>query len=330
MSTDTPELSIIIVNWNSTAYLIQCVESIYAHCRGVKHEIIVVDNCSPNRDVRKVNERFPAVKLIESPVNLGFSRANNLGFGASRGEFVVFLNPDTLLTNPAFDLMLAQVRSYPSLGAVGCTLLNGDGSIQTSAIQTFPTIINQLLDIDFIRNLFPGCPLWNIKPLFAGGDRPSAVEVISGACLMLRREVFAQVQQFSEEYFMYSEDLDLCYKVAQAGYTNLYIPQAKIIHYGGKSSAQNGADRLQWRSRLIYTAKHHGSANQMVYRLAMVSAALFRMGLLPIWMVFCGKARRQSAFTALAKWWMVLKTMTTYWEREEVVNCVAAEVAKGH
>jgi len=324
-----PDLSIIFVNWNSTEYLIECVESICANTKCIEFEIIVVDNCSPNGDVGEVKRRFPDVLLIESSVNLGFSRANNLGFRASRGEFVVFLNPDTLLINPAFDLMLAQVRSYPSLGAVGCTLLNGDGSIQTSAIQTFPTIINQLLDIDFVRNIFPGCPLWNIKPLFAGGDRPSAVEVISGACLMLRREVFAQVQQFSEEYFMYSEDLDLCYKVAQAGYTNLYIPQAKMIHYGGKSSAQNGVSRLQWRSRLIYTAKHHGSAYQMVYRLAMVSAALFRMGLLPIWVGFCGKARRQSAFTALAKWWMVLKTMTTYWERGEAVNCSTAEGAKG-
>lgn len=325
----TPDLSIIFVNWNSTDYLIESVESIYANTKSIQFEIIVVDNCSPKADVGEVKRRFPDVILIESPVNLGFSGANNLGFRASRGEFVVFLNPDTLLINPAFDLMLAQVRSYPSLGAVGCTLLNGDRSIQTSAIQTFPTIINTLLDIDFIRNLFPACPLWNIKPLFAGGDQPSRVEVISGACLMLRREVFAAVGQFSEEYFMYSEDLDLCYKVAQAGYTNLYVPQGKIIHYGGKSSAQNGASHIQWKSRLIYAAKFHGSAYQMIYRLAMAGAAIIRMSLLLIWAAVCGRKRRHSALGSLAKWWMVLKTMMTYWERKETLNQVAAEGAKG-
>jgi N-acetylglucosaminyl-diphospho-decaprenol L-rhamnosyltransferase len=319
-----PDLSIIFVNWNSTDYLIESVESIYANTKSIQFEIIVVDNCSPKGDVGDVKRRFPDVLLIESPVNLGFSGANNLGFRASRGEFVVFLNPDTLLINPAFDLMLAQVRSYPSLGAIGCTLLNGDRSIQTSAIQTFPTIINQLLDIDVIRNLFPGCPLWNIKPLFAGGDQPSVVEVISGACLMLRREVFAQVGQFSEEYFMYSEDLDLCYKVAKAGYTNLYVPQGQIIHYGGKSSAQNGASRLQWKSRLIYAAKFHGSGYQVIYRMAMAGAALLRMGLLLIWTVVCGRSRRPSALAALAKWWMVLKTMTTFWEKKEALSQVTA------
>ena len=114
-----PDLSIIFVNWNSTDYLIESVESIYANTKSIQFEIIVVDNCSPKGDVGEVKRRFPDVLLIESPVNLGFSGANNLGFRASRGEFVVFLNPDTLLINPAFD----ACHTNSTCGEFSCKIL---------------------------------------------------------------------------------------------------------------------------------------------------------------------------------------------------------------
>ncbi|MGB6869454.1 MAG: glycosyltransferase family 2 protein, partial [Acidobacteriaceae bacterium] len=181
------DLSIIIVNWNSTAWLLKCLESVYAQTHETTFEIIVVDNASPDGDVGIVKERYPDVVLIESSENLGFAGANNLGSRSASGEYVVFLNPDTVLLNPAFDLMLRQAHSLPSLGAAGCTLLNEDESIQVSCIQTFPTILNQLLDMEVLLHRFPACPLWNIAPLFAGGTEPSRVEVISGACVLFRR-----------------------------------------------------------------------------------------------------------------------------------------------
>ncbi len=148
------DLSIIIVNWNSTAWLLKCLESVYAQTHETAFEVVVVDNASPDGDIGIVKQRYPEVVVIESPVNLGFAGANNLGFRMSRGENVVFLNPDTELISPAFDLMLKQVRSLPSAGAVGCTLLNEDQSLQISCIQTFPTILNQLLDLDFFSIAF--------------------------------------------------------------------------------------------------------------------------------------------------------------------------------
>jgi hypothetical protein len=323
------DLSIIIVNWNSTAYLLKCLESIYAQTHETAFEIIVVDNASPDGNVGIVKQQYPDVVLIESPLNLGFAGANNLGFRASRGEYVVFLNPDTVLRNAAFDLMLRQVRSLPSLGAAGCTLLNEDLSLQTAAIQTFPTIVNQLLDLDVLRNRFPGCSLWNIAPLFAGGTEPSRVEVISGACVLFRREVFAEIGQFSEEYFMYAEDLDLCYKAAQGGFTNYYIPQGQIIHYGGKSSVRRRAVVMKWRSILQYVAKHRGYGYQLVFRAAMACSALGRLALLLAAAALSRGARRNSARDALLKWWLILGTMVTHLAPQPQAESLSIKGAQG-
>jgi GT2 family glycosyltransferase len=323
------DLSIIIVNWNSTAYLLKCLESVYAQTHETAFEIIVVDNASPDGNIGIVKQQYPDVVLIESPVNLGFAGANNLGFRASRGEYVVFLNPDTVLRNAAFDLMLRQVCSLPSVGAAGCTLLNEDQSLQTAAIQTFPTIVNQLLDLDVLRNRFPACSLWNIAPLFAGGTEPSRVEVISGACVLFRREVFAQIGQFSEEYFMYAEDLDLCYKAAQGGFTNYYIPQGQIIHYGGKSSVRQRAVVMKWRSILRYVAKHRGYSYQLVFRAAMACGALGRLALLVAAVAVSRGARKNSARNALLKWWLILGTMVTHLTPKQQVESLSTEGAQG-
>jgi hypothetical protein len=323
------DLSIIIVNWNSTAYLLKCVESVYAQTHETAFEIIVVDNASPDADVGIVKQQYPDVVLMESGANLGFAGANNLGFRSSVGEYVVFLNPDTVLVNPAFDLMLRQVRALPSPGAAGCTLLNEDQSIQTSCIQMFPTILNQLLDLNLLQMRFPACPLWNIAPLFAGGTEPSRVEVISGACVLFRREVFAQVGQFSEDYFMYAEDLDLCYKAARGGFTNYYIPQGRIIHYGGKSSVRRRAVLMKWRSILQYVAKHRGAGYQLAFRAVMACSALARVALLLGASAVSRGTRRNSARGALLKWWLILGTMVTRVERKQPIKNVATEGATG-
>lgn len=309
------ELSLIIINWNSTAYLRECIASIYVHTIGVAFEIIVVDNASPDGDVDVLKEQFPGIILIKSPNNVGFARANNLGFKASTGRYVVLLNPDTLLLNSAFNLMLRQASSVQSPGVMGCTLLNEDRSIQTTAIQTFPNIINQLLDANFLRDRFPSCRLWDISPLFSSKTGPRSVEVISGACLMLRREVFVRVGLFSEDYFMYAEDLDLCYKAVCAGFVNYYLPEGKILHYGGKSSNPRTAIVLKWRSILRYLAKYRGHGYVFLFRLVISCGALVRLAAL----IVCSPARlslhRRARSAPLSKWWLVLRTMLTRSER---------------
>lgn len=324
------DLSIIIVNWNSTAYLEKCVESIYAHTHEISFEIIVVDNASPDGDVETVRDRFPDIILIQSSANLGFARANNLASHVSSGRYLVFLNPDTVLANSAFDFLLRRAALLPSVGAVGCKLLNRDRSIQISAIQTFPTILNQLLDLDILLTRFPECRLWNIAPLYANSSEPSRVEVISGACVMLERGVFAQIGQFSEEYFMYAEDLDLCRKAVQAGYTNYYIPQAQVIHYGGASSVPSRAVVMKWKSILRYIEKYRGYRYHLAFRITMACGALGRLAALSLWWTAVSAANSSDIPRgALLKWWLVLKTMIAGIERNTQAEYLTTDRAQG-
>ncbi len=235
----TPEkmtLSIIIVNWNSLGHLRKCLRSVYEHVRNLSFEVIVVDNASPESGIETLNADFPDVLVIKSDINLGFAGANNLGFKRSSGEYVSFLNPDTELVDNAFKIMLDQSVSISDAGVIGCKLLNTDLSVQTSCIQTFPTIPNQVLDYEYLRLRWPRCSFWSIGALFSESKNPVPVEVISGACMLLKRDVFERAGMFTEDYFMYAEDLDLCFKVKALGLRNYFVGQARVIHHGSQSS----------------------------------------------------------------------------------------------
>ena len=285
LSTASPngriELSIIYVNWNSLNYLRESIASVYQHTHDSSFEIIVVDNASPQPGVDSLCQLFPEVKIIHSDRNLGFARANNLGFRHSAGEYVLFLNPDTTLVKPSIDRLLARYKILLDAGIMGCKLLNTDLSVQLSSIEVFPTILNQALDSEYFRLRWPACPLWKIEALFSENEAPVRVDVISGACMLLRRKVFEQVGCFSEEYFMYAEDLDLNYKVQNAGFHNYYVGTTAIIHHGGKSSA--GQSGSQWSTIMKFRAmvqlfrKTRGEVYAGGYRVAMGLVAISRL-----------------------------------------------------
>ncbi len=280
------DLSIICVNWNSVDYLRECIASVFENTRGISFEIIVVDNASSQPGVDALKEDFPEVTIIKSTKNLGFAGANNLGFRHSTGAFVLLLNPDTKLISPAINMMLSRMKSLPDAGIVGCRLLNTDLSVQLTAIQKFPTILNQVLDLEYLQLRWPHCPLWEIAPLFSRDAELTKVDVISGACMLLRREVFEQVGMFSEDYFMYAEDIDLNYKVKRAGFTNYYVGEASIIHHGGKSSSRQ--EMSYWATIMKYRAmrklfqKTRGQLYGSMYRVAMGCAALGRLTVLAL------------------------------------------------
>lgn len=306
------DLSIICVNWNSVGFLRECIASIYETVRGLTFEIIVVDNASPEGGVDTLGELFPRIRIIHSEENLGFAGANNLGFEYSTGTFVLFLNPDTHVLGPAIQTMVEHMLDLNDCGVIGCKLLNTDLSIQTSCIQTFPTIVNQLFDLDSLRKLLPRLPMWGTAPLFSSSIDPVAVEVVSGACMMLRRKVFKSIGLFSTDYFMYAEDLDLCYKAIHNGYANYYIPGATIIHHGQKSSSKQGAGikSIEWaiamrcESVSHFCAKTRGRTYARLYQLAMAFSSAFRVLILAVLSLlgrFTARARsrREAAF---AKW----------------------------
>src|SRR5258708_5608114 len=179
------DLSIIIVNWNSTDYLRHCLVSIYRETKGISVEVIVVDNASHDDSCAGLIEgEFSNVILHCSKENLGFAEGSNLGYELSSSQTLLFLNPDTEIRSDVFRRMLTELNADAGTGAVGSRLLNSDGSLQKSCIQTYPTILNQLLDSEFLRSKFPASRLWGMQPLFAQSSSPVRVEVISGACLM--------------------------------------------------------------------------------------------------------------------------------------------------
>lgn len=305
------ELSVIIVNWNSSEYLKNCLRSLYANLSDVTFEVIVVDNASYDGCGEMLRSEFPNVEFIQAPENLGFATANNLGFARSSGDYLLFLNPDTEVIGSAVNVMLSNLKALPNAGAVGCRLLNSDGSLQIPCIQPFPTILNQVLDTEYLIHRFPRLRIWRVMPLFYYRGTPDPVEVISGACLMVKSEVFRAVGMFSPEYFMYGEDLDLCYRIARAGFRAYYVGEATIIHHGGASTKRSRVNHFSTvakrESIALFFRKHGGKWKAFSYRYSMLGVSILRLFILatlfPAGIVM---HRAGSLAYAFAKWSKVL------------------------
>lgn len=301
------DLSIIIVNWNSKDYLRKCITSILAETAGLDYEIIVIDAASYDGCDAMLERHFPQVRFIQSEVNSGFARANNTAYAASHGDTLLFLNPDTELRGPAINVLYEHAHSLPKAGAVGAKLLNSDGTVQTSCIQAFPTILNQLLNADVLRRRFPKARLWGMAPLFGGNVEPTKVDVVSGACLMIRREAFQHVGLFSSDYFMYSEDVDLCHKTFNAGWINYYIPAAIILHHGGTSSSQHASSTfssvMTLESRWRFFRKTRSLGYCWAFRLCMLAVSLARCTVsVTLWLLGAPMGRGTQWKVAWRKW----------------------------
>lgn len=308
------DLSIVLVNWNSVPYLRECLTSIYQNTHNISFEIVVIDNASPDGGIDTLTTAFPNITIVKSKHNLGFAAANNIAFQHTKGENILFLNPDTQIIGAAIPLMLDRLKTLSDAGIVGCKLLNTDLSIQTSCIQKYPTILNQVLDIEHLRLRWPECPLWAIGPLFLASTKPVKVESVSGACLMIKRDVFERVNLFSEEYFMYAEDIDLCHKVSRIGLANYYVGEAVVIHHGGKSSGQvevtQWATIMKFRAMTRFCFKTRGKAYSLCFRLAMGCAAAVRLAAI-LAIATCG-GEFVNVRIATAKWRAVLGWATGF------------------
>jgi len=305
------DLSIIIVNWNSKEYLQKCIASILLWTSDIKYEIVVIDSASFDGCGEMLRQLFPQVRFIQSDKNLGFAKANNAACRESSGRYVLFLNPDTELIAPAVNILFDSMLKLPNAGAIGCKLLNTDKTVQTSCIQSFPTIINQFLDSEFLRKVWPKSVLWGNAPLFSAQMSPKEVDAIAGACMMVKRSIFEQVGFFSDDYFMYAEDLDLCYKIRQAGYTNYYIPNATAIHFGGGSTEKGSSDFsvvMMRESIWRFMKKTRGKIYGMAYRSSMLISAIGRLVLLMIILPLEGIRKGGTSWNASFKKWMSILT----------------------
>jgi N-acetylglucosaminyl-diphospho-decaprenol L-rhamnosyltransferase len=319
-----PELSIIIVNYKSAAFVEACLQSIYRTCASIALEVIVVDNASGDHCGEMLRTKFPNVKFVASPHNSGFAAANNLGFEHSRGRKVLLLNPDTVVFEDAIFNMMHALERCDSAGLVGPKLLNSDGSIQTTCVRRFPSLLNELLASDALRRWFPRMSIWGMRPLFDGASAPVRVEAVSGACMMLHRDVFVRVGHLSTEYFMYGEDIDLCYKVAQVGAGVYYLPDSVVVHHGGGSSSiSSNFSAIQERASMLqFMRMRRGEAYALAYRAGMGLVAVIRLVLL--YLLYLARPRQIAVRRAISKWTAIL--LWTVGVQSAIPNLLAPEV----
>lgn len=275
------DVSVCIVNWNTLEMLRRCLRSIRENATGLDVEIVVVDNASSDGSASMVEKEFPEVVLIPSGANLGFARGSNLAARSSRGSYVLYLNPDTELVTNAILGMWRFLESNPGHGAVGCRLLNSDGTTQLTCASAFPTARNELCSLLLLHRLFPGSRLCSSRELNYwdhADDRD--VECLSGACMMLSRSLVDRLSGFDETLFMYGEDLDLSYRVAAQGLRLGYLASEVIYHHEGAASRKKGrsfAPLLQREANYYFLSKNFGQPMAVRYRCAVSIGSMARL-----------------------------------------------------
>ncbi len=237
------DLSVIIVNYNVKELLEQCINSIFTASADLNVEIIVVDNNSFDGSIAYMKSKFPSnpqLKLIDSPVNLGFAKANNLGAKEAKGEYLLILNPDTILQEDTLDKTLKFYKENKGIGALTCKLILPNGQLDLACRRSFPTPFVAVYRIIGLSRLFPKSKTFGKYNLtYLDENNTYEVDAIVGAFMLIKKEIYDTVKGFDEDYFMYGEDLDLCYRIKKAGYKIFYYPETSIIHYKGESTKKS-------------------------------------------------------------------------------------------
>jgi len=244
-------LSILLVNYNDKENLSRCLASLKGPINGVSREIIVVDNDSNDGSQEFIQVNHPDVKLIQSSENVGFARANNRGLRKCTGEFILLLNTDTVVMPDAIDILMKTIQSDTSLGAVGPALLLKDNTYQVSfgrKVSFFPELLQKII-------LNPFYKAW-----LKISRKARLVGWLSAACLLLRTHVLREAGFFDDNFFLYFEDIDLCYSIRKSGYRLLFLPRARVFHVGGATTAgEKGLSRFHYRKSQLYFYRKHNS-----------------------------------------------------------------------
>jgi GT2 family glycosyltransferase len=253
------DLSVIIVSYNVKPFLEQALCTVKKAIEGLSAEVFVVDNGSGDGSVQLVRERFPWVRLLANDTNLGFARANNMAILRARGRFICLLNPDTLVREDTFRVSLDYIKNHPRVGAVGCKILNPDGSLQLACRRSFPTPWTAFTKVTGLSALFPGSRLFGRYNLtYMDPDQEVEVDALSGSFMMVRKEAIREVGLLDEQFFLYGEDLDWCFRIQEKGWKIVYIPHTRIIHYKGQSTREAPFDSLRvfYGAMRIFVKKH--------------------------------------------------------------------------
>jgi len=275
-------LSVIIVNYNVRHFLEQALLSVRRAMRGIEGEVWVVDNNSVDDSVRMVQEKFPEVRLIANKDNPGFAVANNQAIRQSAGEYVLLLNPDTLVEEDTFHKCLTFMDAHPEAGALGVKLIDGSGKFLPESKRGFPSPWVAFCKTFGLSSIFPKSRLFNSYHLgHLDENEIHEVDVLAGAFMFMRRSALDKSGLLDEAFFMYGEDIDLSYRIIEAGYKNYYFPDTKIIHYKGESTKKGSLNyvRTFYQAMIIFTRKHFTGRRAGLFILMLQAAIWLRAGL---------------------------------------------------
>lgn len=294
-------ISVIIVNYNVRLFLEHALVSLQKAMEGLEGEIIVVDNASDDGSADVVRTKFPHARLILNKTNVGFAAANNIALKHARGKYLLLINPDTVVQEDTLTTMVKFFEDHPGVGLAGCKILNPDGTLQLACRRSFPTPWIAFTKIIGLSALFPHSRLFGRYNLtYLNPNEICEVDAVSGSFMFLRREVYEQVGGLDEQFFMYGEDLDWCYRVQLAGWKVYYVPTTQIIHYKGESAKRSNIDEM----KLFYDAMHLFVKKHI--RRPSLSHGVIRLGIaMRSWLAFLSMVARPASMM-LADWMLIV------------------------
>ena len=273
------DLSVIIVSFNVSSFLKQCLISVIKASENISCEIFVVDNNSYDNSCEIVLNEFPQVSLIQNKVNLGFAVANNQAIKLSTGRFILLLNPDTIIPEDTFSKCISFMNLHKDAGAVGVRMINGEGNFLPESKRSIPTVKTAFFKTFGFSNLFPGSKIFNKYYLTRTGIfETSKSEVISGAFMFLSHKALEKTGLLDEDYFMYGEDIDISYRLLKNGFTNYYYPEIQIVHFKGRSTNTDDFTDIGhfYRAMRIYVQKRSGEGNIKFLKYLIIPGIYFR------------------------------------------------------
>ncbi|HEY3385487.1 MAG TPA: glycosyltransferase, partial [Saprospiraceae bacterium] len=298
-------------------FLDNCLRSVQQAMKNIAGEIIVVDNASVDGTVHLVQQYFPDVKLIANPDNRGFAKANNQGILQSKGEYILLLNPDTIVSEDTLEKCIQFMESHLDAGAIGVRMLDGSGRFLPESKRGLPTLAASFMKMTGLYKLFPLSAKWNRYYQGQIGEHETAkIEVLCGAFMFMRKDVLEKSGYLDEDFFMYGEDIDLSYRITKAGYSIYYFPDTEIIHYKGESTKKSSLNYILtfYQAMLIFTNKHPEFSGQKI----LIKLAIYFHGVLQLirqnvtrwWPLTLDLAIITGAFIVTGKAWAIYKFNT--------------------
>jgi GT2 family glycosyltransferase len=312
------KLTIVIVNYNVKYFLEHCLHAVSKAIKGVDAEVFVVDNNSVDGSVEMLQTKFPQVRLIANKANVGFSKANNQAIHKAEGEYILLLNPDTVVEEDTFRKVLDYMDHHEDTGGLGVKMVDGKGKFLPESKRSLPTPSVAFYKIFGLSGLFPKSKTFGKYHLgYLHKDEVNEVEVLSGAFMLLRKKVLDQIGLLDETFFMYGEDIDLSYRILKAGYKNIYFPETRIIHYKGESTKKSSVNYVVtfYKAMIIFARKHFSTKNASTLSF-LINAAIYFRALLSITNRFLKKILLPLTDTLLLAGGLVV--IKNYWEHNVV------------